>query len=49
MKLRKSPSNLVPPDMVQEAMAHIQTATWLVLQLMSFVVPQYIHFNVQLQ
>lgn len=45
MKLRKSPSNLVPPDMVQETMAHIQTASWFVFQLVSFVVPQDIHSN----
>lgn len=33
--------------MVQETMAHIQTATWFVLELMSFVVPQDIHSNQQ--
>lgn len=47
MKLRKSPSNLVPPDMVQETMAHIQTTTSFVFQLMSFLVPQDIHSNEQ--
>lgn len=45
MKLRKSPSNLVPPDMVQETMAHIQTTTWFIFQLMIFVVLQDVHFQ----
>lgn len=45
MKPRESPSNLVPPDMVQESMAHVQTATWFVFKLMNVVVPQDIHPN----
>lgn len=47
--LRESPRNLVPPDMVQEAVAHIQAATRLVFQLMHLIVSYDIHLTRQVQ